>query len=291
MQFLPLIVLPVLSGTFLAFRYYHTFNPEYFALMLVGVILLHLGANAIDDCYDHQNGVDSIANSMFPKDFAAWKPLPRGFITLQNAKSVSYALLLGSLLLAVYFAFAVGPWALILGVAGIALAVIYTAPPFKLDYRGLGLGEIAIFFCFGPIPVLGSFYVQTGLLSLRDLLVSIPIGIMTVTILVDHDLIFYEVYTAAKKFSLGAALGRARSLSLSLTLTGISYAMVFVLVALRVLPIWCSLAPVASALILVRKAKTFKLPNELPSYYVSFTVNALLSNWIFALVLALTVLV
>lgn len=289
-QFLPLIILPALCGTSLAYRNEHVFNFAYFALMLAGVIMLHLGANAIDDCYDYQNGVDEIANSKFPKDFGGWKPIPRGLISLRNAKIVSYTLFFGSLLLATYFYFVVGPWSLILGIAGIVLAITYTSPPLKLDYRGLGLGEIAILFAFGPIPVLGSFYVQTGDLSLSAFLVSIPVGIMTVTVLMYHDLIFYEVYVAAKKMSLGAVLGRARSLSTSLLLTAISYALVLAFVLAKVLPVWSCLAPVISALILARKGKDFRQPNEPPPFYVSITMNGIISNWFFCLVLAMTIL-
>lgn len=289
-QFLPLVILPALSGTFVAYRDYHVFNVAYFALVLLGVALLHLGANAIDDCYDFQNKVDEIANSMFPKEFGGWKPIPRGMISLRAAKLVSYLLFLGSLLLAVYFLFAVGPWSLILGVAGVILALVYTAPPVKLDYRGLGLGEIAIFLAFGPIPVLGSYYVQTGSLALTALLVSVPIGIMTVTVLMYHDLIFFEVYRASKKMSLTAILGRGRSLSASLLLTAIAYSLVFVLVGAKIIPIWSCLAPLASAVVLARKAGAYRKPNEPPPFYVSITVNGMTSNWVFSAILALSIL-
>ncbi|HYB04407.1 MAG TPA: prenyltransferase, partial [Nitrososphaerales archaeon] len=208
-QFLPLILLPTAVGTALAFRATGSFKLDYFLLVLLGVVMLHLGANAIDDCYDFQNGVDAIANSMFPPDFGGWKPLPRGLITLRKAKVVSGLLFFGSLLISLYFWTVVGYWSFILAGAGILLATFYTAPPIKLDYRGKGLGEIAILLAFGPIPVLGAYYVQTAVLSISALLVSIPIGIMTVTILVDHDMIFFEVYQRAKKFSLGAVLGRS----------------------------------------------------------------------------------
>ncbi|MDG6922310.1 MAG: prenyltransferase [Nitrososphaerota archaeon] len=289
-QFLPLIILPALSGTFIAYREYHLFNALHFVFVLLGVVLLHLGANAIDDCYDFQNNVDKIANSMFPKDFGGWKPIPRGLISLGAAKRVSYSLFLGSLLLAIYFLFVVGPWSLILGALGIILAITYTVPPIKLDYRGLGLGEIAIFFAFGPIQVLGSFYVQTGILTVTAFLASVPIGIMTVTVLIYHDLIFYEVYSASKKMSLGAVLGRARSLTASLALTAIAYSIVFVLVGVKILPLWSCLAPLASAIVLARKSGVFKKPNEPPPYYVPITVNGMISNWIFSAVLALSIL-
>jgi len=287
-QFLPLILLPACLGTALAFRYSNSFNLGYFILVFLGVALLHLGANAIDDCYDFQNGVDAIANSMFPPDFGGWKPLPRSYISLKNAKLVSGLLFLGSILISIYFWFLVGYWSFVFAIAGTMLAIFYTAPPLKLDYRGKGLGEIAILFAFGPIPVLGSYYVQTGALSLSALLVSLSVGILTVTILVDHDMIFYEVYQRAKKFSLGAILGRSHALSASLVLTIVSYTIVLISVEINILPIGSLLAPIISAAILARKSVTFRRPNEPPPFYVPFTANALLASWAFTLVLAIT---
>ncbi|MGI0091207.1 MAG: prenyltransferase, partial [Nitrososphaerales archaeon] len=291
LQFIPLIILPTVVGASLAFRYHHVLNTLYLVFTLAGVILLHLGANAIDDCYDYQNGVDQIADSTFPKDFGGWKPIPRGLISLRAAKTLSYSLLVGSLSFAAYFTVAVGPWSFILGASGVILAIIYTAPPLKLDYRGYGLGELAIFFAFGPIPVVGSFYIQTGLLSMSAFLVSVPIGILTVTILIDHDLIFYEVYSAAKKLSLGTVLGRGGSLKASLSMTIFSYMLVFVLVGSHVLPVLSLLAPAVSALVLLRTIGIFKKLNVPPPMYIPFTVNGLFANWCFSLVLAITTLI
>ena len=124
------------------------------------------------------------------------------------------------------------------GAAGAVLAIIYTAPPIKLDYRGLGLGEISILFAFGPLPALGSYYVQSGHLSLTAFLLSVPIGLMTVTILVDHDTIFYEVYKEAAKMSLATILGRKRALRASLFLSMISYGIVILLAVLKWIPVW-----------------------------------------------------
>lgn len=290
-QFLPLILLPGVVGTALAYHIHGSFNPSYFFLVMLGIGLLHLGANAIDDCYDYQNGVDKTANRMFPKDFDGWKPLPRGMITLRNAKILSYSLFLGSLLLATYFTFKVGTWSLVLGLTGVILAIIYTAPPFKLDYRGFGLGEASIFLAFGPIPVLGTYYVQTGELSLSALLVSIPIGILTTTVLINHDMIFYEVYSASSKMSLGVVLGRSRALKTSLALSIFSYAFLLFLISIGTLPISCAIAPIVSGLVLARTGKIFGRPREPPPSYVPLAINGMTANWIFALLLGLTVLI
>lgn len=289
-QFIPLIILPALSGTCLAWFEFKQFNAFYFGLVLLGVTLLHLGANSIDDVYDYENGVDQVANSMFPRDFGAWKPLPRGVISLKNAKLVSAVLFGLSICIGIYFWYAVGVWAFALAIAGVVLATIYTAPPLKLDYRGHALGEVSIFLSFGPIPVVGAFFVQTGILGLNALLASIPIGLMTVTILVDHDLIFYEAYTKSRKLSLATVLGRKNALIASLLMTVASYLFVLGLVFANVFPAWSLIAPLVSALILARKASAFSRPEEPPPFYVSFTANGLISNWSFALVLALTLL-
>lgn len=290
-QFLPLILLPAIVGASLAFRFNGVFHLGRFFPVLVGVALLHLGANAIDDCYDYQNGVDEIANSMFPPDFGGWKPIPRGYITLRTAKLVSALFFAGSIIISIYFWLVVGYWSFVFAVAGTIIAILYTAPPVKLDYRGKGLGEIAILFAFGPIPVMGSYYVQTGILGWQAFLVSIPIGLMTVVILVNHDMIFYEVYREAKKFSLGAVLGRSRALSASLGMTILCYALIVLLVIARVLPIASTVAPIVSAAILSRNAGAFRRPNEPAPFYVPFTANSMLSNWLFSLLLAITIAV
>lgn len=290
-QFLPLVIIPALVGASLSYYETHAVNFQYLLLTIAGVSLLHLGANAIDDSYDFQNGVDQIANSMFPPDFGGWKPLPRGLISLKNAKRVSYFLLLASLLFASYLGYKAGVWAFFLGLIGVILALVYTAPPLKLDYRGFALGEASIFISFGPVAVVGAYYVQSSVLSLNALLVSIPLGLMTATILLYHDLIFVEVYVKAQKLSYAARFGRKVALDTSLVLTAISYLIVITLVLDKILPMLSLGAPIFSGLILLRKAATFLKPNEPPPNYVPFTANGLLANWLFGIVLAISLVI
>jgi 1,4-dihydroxy-2-naphthoate polyprenyltransferase len=288
-QFLPLIILPSVVGTLYAFRSSGKFDSMYFLFVLVGVVLLHLGANAIDDAYDYQNGVDSVANSIFPKDFGGWKPIPRGYISLRSGKIISYSLLSLGLVVALYFWRVVGIDAFVLALSGTVLAIVYCAPPLKLDYRGLALGEAAIFFSFGPIPLLGAYYVQTGQVTVDAFLISVPIGLLTVTILMDHDLIFYEVYRKSRKYSLATILGKKNALAASAGMSVASYLMIIALVAGGILPIYALGAPIVSMAILMRKRTDFKRSSEPPPFYVPFTVNALLSDWLFSLALAIAI--
>ena len=111
---------------------------------------------------------------------------------------------------------------------------------------------------------------------------------MTVTILIDHDTIFYEVYLKARKLSLATVLGRKKALQTSLLFSVVAYAMVISMAILKMIPIWSISAPVLSALVLSRKARVFSKPNEPPPYYVPFTQNGLLADWLFFIVLAIS---
>jgi 1,4-dihydroxy-2-naphthoate octaprenyltransferase len=81
-----------------------------------------------------------------------------------------------------FFLAAKSGWGLLwVGVAGALISLFYTAPPLKLVHRGLG--ELCVALGFGPIMVLGAYYVQTGAYDLEPLLASIPVGILIALIL------------------------------------------------------------------------------------------------------------
>src|SRR6202048_5547872 len=65
-------------------------------------------------------------------------------------------------------------------------SVFYTAPPLKLVHRGLGERSTAL--AFGPIMVLGAYYVQTGHYALRPLILSIPVAVLVMLILYANEI-------------------------------------------------------------------------------------------------------
>src|SRR5271167_26111 len=206
LQFAPVMVGPVILGTAVAWHATHVFEPGLFALTLLGSLSLLLAANGIDDIYDQLNGVDATADRLFPKEFPGWKPITRGGFSVRDGFVISgffYAL---SVAIGLYLSVIVGWLAIGIAIPGILLSYFYTAPPLKLDYRGLGLGELSILVSFGPIPCLGAFYVLTGGVSLLPVVASVSTGLLTVNVLMTHDLIFLEPYRQAGKRSLAVVL-------------------------------------------------------------------------------------
>jgi 1,4-dihydroxy-2-naphthoate octaprenyltransferase len=243
-QFLPVVLAPLVVGAGAAWYSSRAYDPLVLLLLLVGSASLLIASNSIDDVYDFVNGVDKVSEQMFPKEFPGWKPIPRGLMSVSQGLEISLAFYLVSFAVGVYFALTVGWVALAIAAPGILLSYFYAAPPLKLDYRGFGLGEAAIFLSFGPIPVLGAFYVLTGSLGALPLLVSIPSGLLTANVVLTHDLIFYDPYVAAGKRSLAVVLGRVRTERLTFLLSLFAYALAVALVA-------AGRVPVASLLVLL----------------------------------------
>ncbi len=286
LQFAPVMVGPVILGTAVAWHATHAFEPALFVLTLLGSVSLLLAANGIDDVYDQLNGVDATADRLFPKEFPGWKPITRGVISVRDGFVISgffYALSVG---IGLYLSAVVGWLAIGIALPGILLSFFYTAPPLKLDYRGLGLGELSILLSFGPIPCLGAFYVLTGGVSVLPVAASISTGLLTVNVLMMHDLIFFEPYRQAGKRSLAVVLGAKRTQSLVLAFSALAYLTIAASVAVGWVPPSGLLCFAASPLLLWSRAR---LPEGQPppQTYATRTMRTFAHTVAFTLLLAI----
>lgn len=179
LPFLTASVIPVLLGTAIAWRH-GQLDPWLFLLTFFGAAFFHIGANVINDYFDHRSGVDEA--NLTPTPFAGGSRLiQRGLMAPQatlRLALVFYALggILGLILL-----LRVGPALLYFGLAGFLLGLLYTAPPLRLAHRGLG--ELAVGLAFGPVIVMGAYWVQTQRWSNEALLASIPVALLITAVL------------------------------------------------------------------------------------------------------------
>lgn len=289
LQFVPVMIMPVVLGAATAWFAKGLFDPWLFLLVLLGAVFLHMAANAIDDVYDFVNGVDPVSDKMFPRDAPGWKPVARGVVTLGEGRAVAGAFYGASLLIGLYLSLIVGWPALGIAIPGIFLSYIYTAPPVKLDYRGKGLGELSILLSFGPIPSLGTYYVLTHQLSALPVLASVSTGLLTTCVLIAHDLIFLEPYKATGKATLAVRLGSRRATKLVSGLALLAYAIVVALALLGMLPLTALL--VLLALPITAKLLDFKGKERTPPEYGSRTVMAFVQSVAFTGLLALGLII
>jgi 1,4-dihydroxy-2-naphthoate octaprenyltransferase len=183
LPFLTATIVPVFLGLAAA-AYDRHFSLGLAALTLLGALAVHLGLNVTNDIFDGLSGVDAV--NFTPTKFSGGsRVLQYGLVTMRQmialaAVFYAVAITVGLVLVAIS-----GLGLLWLGVAGVLISYFYTAPPLRLVHRGLG--ELCVALGFGPIMVLGTYFVQTGQYALRPLILSIPVAILVMLILYANE--------------------------------------------------------------------------------------------------------
>ena len=248
-------VVAATAGSLIALLQTGVFYPGLYALTLLGLVLAHAATNLINDYFDTRYGVDRPGA---PTTRYRPHPLITGLMTPQQALTISlgfYALAaVVGLALTVLRGWPVLLFALIGGLAGFT----YTAGPVKYKYRALG--EPSVFLMWGPLMVLGSFYVQTGSWTgaISALWVSLPIGLLVALVLLANNLkdLSYDRSTSVQ--TLATLLGREGALRLYAAIIIAVYGLSLLAVLVGALPIW-------SLLVLLSIPKAWQLTRTLQS--------------------------
>lgn len=225
-------LIPVLLGAMIA-AYDGHFNLWLFTLTLIGSLTIHAGTNLINDYYDYRKGADT------EQSLGVGGAIQRGLLTPRQVfwgGIVAFAL--GSVI-GLYLVSVSGPFILALGVLSVLAGFFYTAGPAAFAY--IGLGEVIVFLFMGPIMVIGSYYVQAQMLSWQVFLASLPVGFLVAAILHANNLRDLETDRKIGKRTLATILGRRRANFEYYVLVGGTYAVLLIMIVLRLSP-WYTLA-------------------------------------------------
>jgi 1,4-dihydroxy-2-naphthoate octaprenyltransferase len=216
-------ILPVLLGAMIAWARFHAFNPFTFLLTLIGGVLLHAGTNVVNDYFDHVSGNDE-RNIQFVRPFTGGsRMIQKGLLSPREVLLEGLLCFALGSLIGIYLFLRVGPMILVLGAIGVFSGFFYTAPPFRLV--ATGLGEILVGLNFGTLMTLGSFYVQTKLLSWEPVWASFPLALLIAAVLYINEFQDYEADKAVGKEHWVARVGRARAVKGYAWLMGLTYAL------------------------------------------------------------------
>jgi len=153
----------------------NVFSWSLFVGALLGSVLLHIGTNVTNEIYDVRQGVDKITS---PR---ASHALLKGRLTEREAFVLAFFAFLAATGIGAWL-FVERGWPVIaLGVTGLLAGWGYTAPPLQYKFRALGLP--LVFALFGPLTVIGAYYVVAGTFAWAAFWVSIPVGLLVTAIL------------------------------------------------------------------------------------------------------------
>ena len=173
-------IVPILLG--LSFTRYSGHPVDALAAMLTlsAGILLHAAVNVLNDYYDALNGTDELNMERIYPFTGGSRFIQNGVLSEQQMLLWGVILTLATTAIGVYLVARTGSPLLWLGLFGLLLGWGYSAPPLRLNSRGLG--EIAVLVGFGLIP-LGTCLVQTGEILWRVVPVSLPLALLTTNLL------------------------------------------------------------------------------------------------------------
>lgn len=190
LPFLSAVLMPAFIGGAYAYHYLPEGGAEFpwllFWLAVLGVALLHLGSNVMNDYFDVKDGTDGANNDYFLQLSGGSRAIELGLISLQGTKRLGLSLIGIALLIGIYLTIQTGWITFILGMAGLLIGYLYTAPPVRLVARR-GLGELGIALAFGPLVTAGIVYVTSMQLSPMAFLIGLPVGLLTANILLINE--------------------------------------------------------------------------------------------------------
>jgi 1,4-dihydroxy-2-naphthoate polyprenyltransferase len=243
--FLTAILVPQIVATALAYREYGQVNWVIFVLTLIGLAAAHLGANLANDYYDYKLGAD--AENKNRNQFSGGSPhivegIEKASTFLYFSAACFVVAAASGVALMIMVDGGIGPifW---LGLAGFLLGIFYTAPPFKMAYRGFG--EINIFLSFGVLPVVGIYYAQTSAMSLIPVLASLPIGLLITNIIWINEFPNYISDRDCGKRQLVVRLGPSVSRYVYYILALSAFAFTLLFAFTSIYPMWSLLALLA----------------------------------------------
>lgn len=226
--FLLLQVLFVPAGVAVAWVHGY-FNLLTALLTLVGVLCLHAGVNILNDYFDYKSGIDLITT---PTPFSGGsRILPDKALTPNKVLAEGLLFLTGGIAAGIFFIinFAFDSVLIIFLAIG-AVSVVGYSPVFSR----LGLGELLAGVNFGPLVVLGTYYVQTRSLAFEPLFIGLCLGILTSCILYINEFPDTDADSQKGRLHLVARWGKEASAKRFKFLIGSAYTILIVGVTLRI---------------------------------------------------------
>ncbi|HEX5825072.1 MAG TPA: prenyltransferase [Candidatus Limnocylindrales bacterium] len=182
-----------------------TINWLYLVLAVVGLVVAHAANNMINDYFDLEGGVDT---DDYVRALYAPHPILSGWVT---KRQLAAAILLANavdLAIMLFLTAARGPLVIAFAVAGLFISVFYVAPPIRLKHHGLG--EPGVFIVWGPLMVVGTFFVATGSIPAWTWIASLPYAILVTSVLFGKHIDKIDADTKKGVRTLPVILGERR---------------------------------------------------------------------------------
>ena len=232
--FLPLSVVLAFLGTCIAW-YDGAFHLGHALLAFLGLLLAHISVDVLNEYFDYRSGVD-LATKRTPFSGGSGA-LPAGLISPKQALWLGLGSLLAIIPVGIYFTIVSGWLLLPLLLVAAACIVLYTPLILKMGWPewapGLGMGAL---------PVLGVYFVQTGVYTFPAIIACVPSAILVHNLLLLNEFPDMEADRKGGRKTLPIAIGGAKASIIYSALTIIVYLWIIGAVVAKQMPVFSLLA-------------------------------------------------
>lgn len=221
--------IPVLVGTSIALANYYL-SILLFLAMLFASLLIQAATNMFNEYYDYKRGLDT------EHSVGIGGTIVRDGVQPGTVLKLAYGFLAVSVLLGVYISMNSSWWVALVGVICMAAGYFYTGGPYPIAYTPFG--ELTSGLFMGLIIVLISFYIQSGTITEKSVLISIPIAILIGGILLANNIRDLDGDKDKGRRTLAILLGRPNSIILLAAMFAISNLLIVALVLAGISSPW-----------------------------------------------------
>jgi 1,4-dihydroxy-2-naphthoate octaprenyltransferase len=223
------------------------FSWLYWVLALIAGCAVHLGLNIANDIFDDASGADTA--NVTPTPFSGGSRVIQYGLVSRKAMIGAcvgfYAVAIG---LGLFLAAARGWELLIIGAVGVALSLAYTAPPFRLVHHGLGEPVTAL--GFGPVMVLGTYFVCALAWSWEAFYISLPVALLIALVLYVNQIPDRAGDEAVGKHTLIVRWPESRVITAYELMAGAAFVLIALGPPLGITPWWTLIALVTAPMAL-----------------------------------------
>lgn len=172
------------------------FDTALALVTLLFALLAHAGVNVLNDYYDALNGTDAQNTERIFPFTGGSRFIQNGVLTQAQTRNFGFALFAGVVLAGLWLMARTAPQLLYVGLAGLFIGWAYSAPPFKLNSRGLG--ELCVAAGFLAITV-GTDFVQRKGFAAAPFIAGLPYALLVTNLLYINQFPDRTADTAAGK--------------------------------------------------------------------------------------------
>ena len=244
------------------------FSVDYGLLLLsvLGLVVAHAANNMINDYFDLEGGIDT---DDYVRAQYAPHPILSGWVTKRQLGAAILLMNAIDLAILLYLMSVRGPLVAAFALGGLFVSVFYVAPPIRLKH--IGLGEPGVFVVWGPLMVVGTFFVATGQIPGWAWFASLPYAILVTSVLFGKHIDKIEADTKKGVRTMPVLLGERNARLVAQGLMIAFYPIVLAAAAVGWIGPWVALVVLGiPRLIPVLKVFGQPKPNVPPGSYVGW---------------------